>query len=1205
MEGDTVVWGTSSTSLVYTFESNWAKTNATKSDWIAFEVIKISSSYYLQDLSSGKYVYSSADKKIELNTSNKTAITLNGNKYVYGGSSIGTYTYNSTGIRPYKSNTYTAAYLYKVTNPSAAQTTYTVTYNANGGTGTMTDSNSPYSSGTTVTVLDNSFTAPSGKQFDHWNTSSTDNGTSYNPSATFTITDNVTLYAQWIDIPPSPIVSGKVFEIVTDVNQLQDGDNVIILDIDKEHALNTIQNTNNRGASTDFRLIMNKTVAILNDPSTVQILRISANSTNWELYTGSGYLYAAGNSDNANYLKTQATNNENGHWAITIDNNTYEASIVAQGSNSHNIMRYNPNSGNPIYACYNSVTQFGLHIYKESSFSGKYTITFENQLGPNSSKAQTSLGEVITLPSSINICNLCYKTDWNLAGWVTSLDVMSPTYTNDYIPTQDITLYALYGRGTEPVEVDEYKLVTSTLTDWSGDYVITYNANKFADGRIGGTATAGGIGVTGVYVTPDTYMHGDTVIDAEWADLYNVTLEEISEGSGTYVMKTKDGLYNYFTSRDANGIDVTENKETAAAHPIIIEFVSASDIRIKISEDSYNHVFRYNTSGFFRFYKNCGQSAIYLYKKQRVTKYASTEYSTSPECDYQYITNWNTGSITVPAENLEDVTNPAYVTIKNIEQGTTLVNKTGLSASNGEYNISVTNLTNNSCDKMNILVEGTDSMYLIYKVPIIVSSDVNTQASIFTSETECATCDVVVLDNKTLTVSGTTSQNRDVKVYGGGTLSVPSGTTYTINSLALRKTDNASSYLSLYGNLNLSGDSSLFLDIYTDPSDWRWLAMPESFVANSITKPNGKSSIFGTNYLIKTYDGDKRAREKNNGWIAVSSDKTFVAGEGFIFGIAGDGTIKQEYRFKFSNDALSREIANKTLSWSALKAWGCTTENLAPNHIGWNLIGNPYFTQLNTEVYSPIRIGHLIKDEASGSWNGQWIVDPNETEARLRYRVVKCAPELSDDGSYRSELLDGIYLEPFECFFVQLGGNNENPQSITLDVSKKRSVVARHYEEDENEELFLRVYVNDEKTGWFISNKFSEEYEPGDDFESRRSIYQLINGFKYLYSAVPDSTLINGVYVCSNGGEITLDDKVMREKFEYIYIKEGDNWYNLLYETATVENNFTIFAKVRRNNTTTNLELIPTNGLYKFTDGKNIYINHNNKIYNITGGIVQ
>ena len=79
----------------------------------------------------------------------------------------------------------------------------------------------------------------------------------------------------------------------------------------------------------------------------------------------------------------------------------------------------------------------------------------------------------------------------------------------------------------------------------------------------------------------------------------------------------------------------------------------------------------------------------------------------------------------------------------------------------------------------------------------------------------------------------------------------------------------------------------------------------------------------------------------------------------------------------------------------------------------------------------------------------------------------------------------------------------------------------------------------------------------------------------------------------------------MREKFEYIYIKDGDNWYNLLYETATVENNFTIFAKVRRNNTTTNLELIPTNGLYKFTDGKNVYMNHNNKIYNITGGIVQ
>ena len=79
--------------------------------------------------------------------------------------------------------------------------TFTVTYDANGGTGTITDSSSPYDTGSTVTVKNSTgFTAPTGKEFDHWNTAANNSGASYNPSGTFTISANTTLYAQWRDI---------------------------------------------------------------------------------------------------------------------------------------------------------------------------------------------------------------------------------------------------------------------------------------------------------------------------------------------------------------------------------------------------------------------------------------------------------------------------------------------------------------------------------------------------------------------------------------------------------------------------------------------------------------------------------------------------------------------------------------------------------------------------------------------------------------------------------------------------------------------------------------------------------------------------------------------------------------------------------------------------------------------------------------------
>ena len=77
--------------------------------------------------------------------------------------------------------------------------TYAVTYRANGGSGTVTDTKSPYEENSTVTVLENSFTAPTGKKFNSWNTAADGTGTSYSPDDTFTITSDITLYAIWID----------------------------------------------------------------------------------------------------------------------------------------------------------------------------------------------------------------------------------------------------------------------------------------------------------------------------------------------------------------------------------------------------------------------------------------------------------------------------------------------------------------------------------------------------------------------------------------------------------------------------------------------------------------------------------------------------------------------------------------------------------------------------------------------------------------------------------------------------------------------------------------------------------------------------------------------------------------------------------------------------------------------------------------------
>jgi len=122
---------------------------------------------------------------IDYGTGNPTSFTVTGD-----------YTY--IGIRS-RSDALAITDLTIVWNAYVAPDTgsYTVTYNNNGGSGTMTDSDSPYESGSTVTVMDNTFTK-SGYEFVNWNTEADGSGTEYDEGETFDISENVTLYAQWV-----------------------------------------------------------------------------------------------------------------------------------------------------------------------------------------------------------------------------------------------------------------------------------------------------------------------------------------------------------------------------------------------------------------------------------------------------------------------------------------------------------------------------------------------------------------------------------------------------------------------------------------------------------------------------------------------------------------------------------------------------------------------------------------------------------------------------------------------------------------------------------------------------------------------------------------------------------------------------------------------------------------------------------------------
>ena len=146
--------------------------------------------------------------------------------------------------------------------------TYTVTYDANGGSGTMTDKKSPYAYGAAATVLTNGFPR-SRYTFTGWNTKADGSGDSYAEGDPIEMLGNVVLYAQWTRNSSHDNDDDKYFFAIQKVDA-QDG-----------HALNDakfeLYQRDNRGNKlAAFR----KTTSHWGPESGIALFSVSATKTN-------------------------------------------------------------------------------------------------------------------------------------------------------------------------------------------------------------------------------------------------------------------------------------------------------------------------------------------------------------------------------------------------------------------------------------------------------------------------------------------------------------------------------------------------------------------------------------------------------------------------------------------------------------------------------------------------------------------------------------------------------------------------------------------------------------------------------------------------------------------------------------------------------------------------------------------------------------
>ena len=238
---------------------------------------------------------------------------------------------------------------------------YTVSYNANGGTlmeGKSDIDPQDVTEGNQVTVAVNVY-EKEGFVFGGWKLGEN----IYYAGQKFTMpAENVELVAQWNSLTLTDYI------LVTNVNQLLDGDKVYIVSAENNTAMSTKNSTKSYYDYVEIQKSADNSHVVLSGEEPLE-LTLGKGEDYFTFNDGTGYLCAT--SSSSNDMSRQTTLDANGKWTITITDGV--ASVIAQGDKNRKDMRYNSNSGQGRFTCYATSTDYtnmkAVAIYKKADYT--------------------------------------------------------------------------------------------------------------------------------------------------------------------------------------------------------------------------------------------------------------------------------------------------------------------------------------------------------------------------------------------------------------------------------------------------------------------------------------------------------------------------------------------------------------------------------------------------------------------------------------------------------------------------------------------------------------------------------------------------------------------------------------------------------------------------------------------------------------------
>lgn len=350
------------------------------------------------------------------------------------------------------------------------------------------------------------------------------------------------------------------YELLTAASDLEAGDQVIIAAKNSGVAISSTQNSNNRAETA----VTKEENYIVSPSDAVEIFDVEVVG---EFYAfkatkTAGYIYAA--SSGSNYMRTESELDDNGKWKLTFADGT--ASLVAQGTNTRNQLKYN--SSSKIFSCYSSGQQpIALYVKKGSS-GPRFSVTAtETELASTTTSASVAIGGNVAWTATVTGDATFENGTKTLTGTGSTTAVISfaantavdaKTYTVEVSTTADVAPQSysiVFTQAGLPADAKYYVLADQVTA--GGKYLIVTDVDNVYK-----AVTPLDAGKTYGYLSPtDVTVSDGKILSNDETNALAFTIA--AAGENAYYLIDATGKY-YYQQGTYNSFNVSDNNTDAS-----------------------------------------------------------------------------------------------------------------------------------------------------------------------------------------------------------------------------------------------------------------------------------------------------------------------------------------------------------------------------------------------------------------------------------------------------------------------------------------------------------------------------------------------------------------------------------------------------------------------------------------------------------------